>query len=197
MVMAEKVSAKKFLIDFRRVINDSESVDSYQDSKAFTPVVTKKIRSVIDSYGLTSEQEYYRIDVIGYESHYKKIKNKANAPVKPYAWDMKIAVEHENDDNLWMDEVVKLSHICCDLRVVIGYLPMKKRAANEDEKCLAYVVDVMKEHCKCFDNLKNKDNEFMIIIGNSGTDAKHPETYFNYNGYLFNPETEKFELLDT
>ncbi len=193
--MAEKVSAMKFLNDFRSVKNDPEAIKEYHDNKGFTTYVTDKIQDIIKSYGLKAEKEYYRIDVIGYKSHFDEIKNKKDIYISSYAWDLKIAVEHENDDRLWMDEVVKLAHICCDLRVVIGYLPMEKRAEGEDEKCLEYIVDVMKKHCKCFDNLKNKDNEFIIIIGNSGTDSKHPETYFNYKGYLFNPETEKFELI--
>ena len=193
--MSEKVSAKKFMEDFNKITLDNRATVLYQTKKPYTKFVTLKIREQIKKYNLTAKQEYYRIDIIGYDSHYEDAKNKANAPIATYAWDLKIAVEHENDDNLWMDEVVKLAHICCDLRVVIGYLPMNKRATGEDEKCLEYIVDVIKTHCKCFENLQNKDNEFMIIIGNSGTDSKHPETYFNYKGYLFNPETEKFEII--
>ncbi len=193
--MAEKISAKKFFDDFNKITLDNKAKILYQTKKPYTKFVTLKICELIKKYNLTAKQEYYRIDAIGYDSHYEDAENKDNAPLATYAWDLKIAVEHENDDNLWMDEVVKLAHICCDLRVVIGYLPMKKRATGEDEKCLEYIVAVMKKHCKCFDNLKNKDNEFMIIIGNSGTDSKRPETYFNYKGYAFNPETEKFELI--
>lgn len=194
--MAEKVTAKKFFEDFNKITLDNRATVLYQSKTPYTEFVTEKICEQMKKYGLISMKEYYRIDAIGYDSHYDSIENKENPPIIPYAWDLKIAVEHENKNNLWMDEVVKLAHICCDLRVVIGYLPMKKRETGEDEKCLEYIVDVMKTHCKCFENLKNKDNEFMIIIGNSGTDSKHPETYFNYKGYLYNPETEKFELLD-
>jgi hypothetical protein len=30
---------------------------------------------------------------------------------QPYLWDLEVAIEHENNDKLWMDEVIKLSHI--------------------------------------------------------------------------------------
>ena len=92
-----------------------------------------------------------------------------------------------------MDEVVKLSHIYCDLRVVIGYLPMHRRSDGEDEKCLRYIVDVMKNYCNSFSTLTNANSEFMVIIGNSCTKADKPETFFNYKG-LF-PLTKCYLIL--
>lgn len=189
--MDVNVSAKRFFEDFNKITLDNEATTLYQSETPYTEYVTEKICEQMGKYGFRSMKEYYRIDVIGYASHYNLIENKEDAPIIPYAWDLKIAVEHENKNNCWMDEVVKLAHISCDLRVVIGYLPMKKRENGEDEKCLEYIVDVMKKHCKCYENLKN--NEFMIIIGNSNT--KRPEEFFNYKGYVFNSLTEKFELI--
>ena len=189
--MDVNVSAKRFFEDFKAISKDEEAIKQYHDNKGFTNYVIKKIHSIIEGYKLKAEQEYYRIDVIGYASHFDDVKANRNVHIEPYAWDLKIAVEHENDDKLWMDEVVKLAHICCDLRVVIGYLPIYKEKPREDEKCLEYIADVMKKHCKCYENLKN--NEFMIIIGNSNT--KKRDEFFEYKGYVFNPVAEKFELI--
>ena len=46
--------------------------------------------------------------------------------LRKHFWDLKAAAEHENDSKDRMDEVIKLAHICCLLRVVIGHLPHKK-----------------------------------------------------------------------
>jgi hypothetical protein len=65
--------------------------------------------------GLETSKEYYRIDLTGWRQLREKIK--ADIPgggsydFQPYLWDLEVAIEHENNDKLWMDEVIKLSHI--------------------------------------------------------------------------------------
>lgn len=192
--MEHIVTAKSFFEDFNQIVHDNKANKCYLDDKKFTSRVTQYICEILDGYKLETQQEYFRIDIIGYESHYQDIQNKRKDPITPYAWDLKVAVEHENNDKLWMDEIVKLAHVFCDLRVVIGYLPENKRAKGEDEKCLAYVVDILKKHCECFRTMKDRSREFLVIIGNSNTKG-NPELFFHYKGYVFNPENEMFELI--
>ena len=36
-------------------------------------------------------------------------------------WDFEVAIEHENHGDKWFDELVKLAHVQCGLRVLISY----------------------------------------------------------------------------
>ena len=166
-----------------------QAVDTYTDNTGFTAFITLRINEIIGEKGYIAQNEYYRIDAMGYTSRRKELsKNKA---LSAHLWDLEIAVEHENSSKDWLDEVIKLAHICCPLRVVIGYVPRSQRERG-DEIRLAYAADALGQ-LKCRDNLKN--GEFLVILGNSETDRKE-ENFFNYKPYVLNPRTFLFEPLD-
>ena len=119
------------------------------------------------------------------------IEKPENIHLNKHLWDLEVAVEHENDPKDWMDEVVKLAHIVCPLRVVIGYMPRDKR--DEDLVYLNYVSRWLQE-LQCKDNMRC--GEYLVILGNSKTDGK-PEHFFHYKGYLFHPERFCFEPMET
>lgn len=197
-VFVEKPNAKNFFKYFNEIfsVKREDAVKYYADNTSFTTFITNELCSLIkNKYSLKPECEYFRIDVIGYKSNYDNVKQTANtAYIEPYAWDMKIAVEHENNDKLWMDEIVKLAHVYAPLRVVIGYLPVECRKNGEDDKCLEYIVNVIKNNCSAYHTLLDESNEFLIIIGNSKTHYDKTK-YFDYIAYKFNPNTEHFEIL--
>ena len=96
---------------------------------------------------------------------------------KKYCWDLKVAIEHENDSRLWVDEVVKLAHIACPLRVVIGYLPKNNYPHTEVLNKLA-------------ENLNNvsawhttKQYPFLLIIGDSK--VTHYDERCHYTAYQY------------
>lgn len=167
-----------------------KAVKTYPNNTEFTHFIIDRINGMIEKSGNIAQNEYFRIDSMGYRSRYKELE-KANG-LKPHLWDMEIAVEHENDDTDWLDEVIKLAHICCPLRVVIGYVPADQR--NEDPTLLDYAAKALKR-LKCADNVTK--GEFMIILGNSHTNGE-AEKYFHYQAYVLNAETFTFEkLIDT
>ena len=194
--------SKSFFTEFNKVFAEgstkrAEAVSKYIDNTAFTKFIVREINEIIGATKIENsnnkvdwQKEYYRIDAIGYVSRRNELKEKISG-FKGQRWDLKIAVEHENDPIEWMDEVVKLAHICCPLRVVIGYVPMKNRE-SEDVIRLNYVSETLKE-LECKENLKN--GEFMIILGNSSTGGRE-ENYFNYKAYILNTETFLFEKLE-
>lgn len=190
----EKMNAKSFLKKFLQIFKDesAEAVKAYPGNKDFTRFIMPRINNILGNE--TFEQalvsnEYFRIDAIKWADRKKDIG--ACKYLSKYLWDLEIAVEHENDSRAWMDEVIKLAHVCCSLRVVIGYLPYSKRYVADTE-CLDYITDGLKK-LSCYDNVKH--GEFIVILGNSGT-GRNPDYYFDYKGYLFDAETEKFiELL--
>lgn len=193
----EKLNAKSFLQKFLQIFEDEreKAVKAYPSNKDFTRFIIPRINKILGNETFDQvlvSNEYFRIDAIKWSDLKPKIGDCKY--LSKYLWDLEIAVEHENDDRAWMDEVIKLAHVCCSLRVVIGYLPHGKRcdADDADIKCLDYITVGLKE-LSCYNNMKH--GEFMIILGNSRT-SQNQKNYFGYKGYLFDAKTEKFiELL--
>ena len=166
-----------------------QAILTYAHNTKFTNFITQRINDIIRAKGYIVQNEYYRIDAMGYTNRWETLDKSSS--LSPYLWDLEIAVEHENSSKGWLDEVVKLAHIYCPLRVVIGYVPVKERQFGDDER-LTYVASVLKQ-LKCKDNLRN--GEFLVILGNSKTRGKE-SNFFNYKAYVLNKETLNFESLD-
>ena len=108
------MNAKKFLDEFlkkikkKSVYEGRKLFDIYKSDSAYTPVITNIINEIIKEADYTPQNEYFRIDVVGWTSHYADMKKDADEEgidIKPHLWDLKIAVEHENDKSDWSDEV--------------------------------------------------------------------------------------------
>lgn len=181
--------AHRFLLEFKSIFDRERAAAEavYHSSTDFTPFITKQLNALLSHEQRKSQNEYFRIDAISWTAKADTVEKPGDIHLRPHLWDLEIAVEHENDHNDWMDEVVKLAHIACPLRVVIGYMPWNKRDA--DQKYLDHVSKWL-ETLRCADNVRR--GEFMIILGNCDT-GKTPERYFGYKGYLFNPERFRFE----
>lgn len=175
---------------------NNELMEVYKKDAAFTPVITKIINSIIDTE-YVHQNEYFRIDAVGWLSHYEDMKeaaHQAGLKINAHLWDLKIAVEHENNKADWSDEMMKLVHVKCPLKVVIGYSHSDERGDVERQK-----LDFVAEWMQKIDALnKGTDEEYLIILGNgcSRKTGKSDYTDFGYVGYLFNWETKKFEKLD-
>ncbi len=170
--------------------------DIYKKDAEFTPVVTKIIEKIIQEAGYTSQREYFRIDVVGWVSRYKDMEADARdkkLKVDAHVWDLKIAVEHENSKSDWSDEVMKLIHVKCPLKVIIGYSYSNERGEIERKK-LDFVAKWMQE----IDALnKGTDEQYLIILGN-GCNRKgwaSDYTEFGYVGYLYNWDEKRFERI--
>lgn len=187
--MPDYKMAKSFFTDFQGIFlpgseRYAEAIKIYQYNKAFTVFIVKEINNIIEKYGYIPQNEYFRIDAIGYCSRYKELEG---SKLNPYLWDLKVAVEHENNDMDWLDEVIKLAHICCPLRVVIGYLPAKKR--YQEIEYLSNAADAL-EKVECRYNLQH--GEFMVILGNSRVDEQ--KDYFSYRAYVLQENAGHFKF---
>ena len=178
------------------ILEDGRTLmDVYKKSSDFTPVITNIINRIIDSIDpeYTHQNEYFRIDAIGWVSHYQDMLNDPsikNFGINAHLWDLKIAVEHENSVHDWTDEVMKLIHISCPLKVIIGYSDYGERKTNELEK-VNYVAKWMR-HIEAFSKGKNVE-EYLIILGNAGN---HPYDSFDYRGYLYDWSTGSFNIIE-
>ena len=185
--------SKRFFAEFCEIFGKEsprrkEAIEKYTNNSAFTTFVIDEINRIIANMGYVPQNEYFRIDASGYELKHEIGKIKG---FNLHCWNLKIAVEHENDPGDWLDEVIKIAHICCSLRVVIGYIPMKSRGYLDMER-LKYSQKALNE-LDCKNNLQV--GEFLVILGNSDTE-ENEDNYFNYKAYVFDPETFCFGKLE-
>lgn len=188
------LNSKTFFAAFRAAVREEALCAdgrTYQtlyrsDEPAFTELVNKTIiHGILADAGLTVQHEYFRIDSVGWEGKYKtlSLEESRSVGLNRHLWNLKAAVEHENNKADWLDELIKLMHIRCPLKVVISYSPCDCRGAEERRK-LDYAADCMRKidvYHGC------TGEEFLIILGNGAPKSRHSPGYtrFGYRGYLF------------
>lgn len=210
------MTAWEFWTSFEKQIKDNSEVlkTVWNNRDAFTERIMKVIKNAIrmtnreakdyvpnhryEYEEYVMQTEYFKIDLVAWEQKrdtdaYTVENGIEGYKLNKHAWDFDIAVEHENASDKWSDEVVKLAHIFCDLRVVIGYIPYVKDGKREmHKKYLNAITDSIKT-LKCRDNMKH--GKYMIILG----DVEHGESdgfeELIYTPYIFDKEKEKFEPL--
>lgn len=209
--MTKDINAKQFFEEFTTLVYREPKIieDYWGNYKVFTGRIIPIINSIIRESGCCVSNEYFRIDASGWNSRYKDISQEAKKiKMNPHLWDLMIAVEHENDKRDWADEVIKLLHIRCPLKVVIGYNDFENRTSkgdvdtvNTDEGKLAVVAHWMKETYAMKSLYAAKDSrvteDLLIILGNAGKnpDKNNPAKSFDYRGYLYNYQTGAFERI--
>lgn len=166
------------------VEKQGKAENAWKYNKDYTEFIIGMMEEIIgkEGAGFETSKEYYRIDLTGWSQLREKIKadipSNGNYDFQPYLWDLEVAIEHENNDKLWMDEVIKLSHIVCKLRVVIGYMPIELKDTQMDY--LNYVSNAINNNLKVRGNM---NNDFLIILGDSK--LKKGDKKCNYTPYIW------------
>ncbi|MEG9430398.1 MAG: hypothetical protein VZQ61_05710 [Christensenellaceae bacterium] len=189
------MTAQEFWNDFKEIFKDdnkkSTAIEKWQSYSDYTEFILEELESVLSANNLDTSREYYRIDLIGYTN------KRNNQPLlmpeyrfKNYKWDLEVAIEHENSSYSWLDELVKLLHISCPLRVMMGYIPLKWKDNHNDyfDKIYNSIKDL-----NAFNSV-NKEN-FLVIIGDSECGGDKNK-FCNYQAYIFNKDREQFERLN-
>ena len=183
-----------FFRKFTEAITWEKYAESYKHDADFTPKAIREINRIIeDGTGWKAQNEYFRIDAVGEEAHDKEIKEKVNkAGLYAHLWDLKIAVEHENNKHDWTDELIKLMQIRCPLKVVIGYNYYDKRGENEKEKLRVAAESI--QATSAYQSVAKDREELLLILGNgcSSETGKSDYTDFGYRGYLFDYKEKCF-----
>lgn len=189
--------AKEMLPSFPEAWGTATFFDLYRNNEpAYTELVNKYIvHKIIEDAGMTSQHEYFRIDTVGWITRYQEIQQAAqDAKLKlsAHLWDLEIAVEHENSKQDWTDEVIKLIHVKCPLKVVISYNYCDERGTTEWKK-LNFIANWMQE-VKAF--AKGSDEEYLLIFGNCfNSKTKADYDTFDYRGYLYNRQMRRFDRI--
>lgn len=163
----------------------------YRDSTRYTQYIKEIIGEILSNIKKPNKVEinfeYYRVDVFAWEKADNTfLPEKSSEHFKEQLWKPVAAIEHENDCNSWMDEVIKLSYLKVPLKVVIGYLPVNERSS--DHEYIHYVSEAL----SLLGYEESPEEEFLLIIGNART--QNISEYFGYKPYLYNSKTMKFEL---
>ncbi len=165
------------------------------DEPAYTELINKNvIHNIVKQAGYEPQHEYFRVDTIGWvDAGYKKMEEAKRLGINRHLWNLMIAVEHENSKTDWLDEVIKLEHLRCPLKVVIAYNYCDMRNEEEIEK-LEFVAKWMKE-IAAYD--ANAREEYLIILGNGEAKKDRTMKYnqFDYRGYLYNFNTGEFDRI--
>lgn len=204
--MTEKNTAKMFLHSFiDRTSNEVQYngmsypfMDLYKykyNASTFTDFMNKHlIAGIVREYcGDNVTHEYFRIDTVGWKSKAEDelMQRASKFGLSYHLWDLQIAVEHENSEKGWLDEVVKLMHIRCPLKVVIGYTEHDQRDIDNEKLILAAAF---MQKLTVYDSTSQE--EFLVILGNKkgkGSDYSTPD----YRGYLFNFSSGRFVQLQS
>ena len=106
---------------------------------------------------------------------------------------MGVAVEHENDQYDWTDELVKLLYINCPLRIVIGYYP-ETLSSDELEQTIDYASKIISLANESGE-LVRAGQEYLLILGENHTDCEKlsKETY---SAYVYDIDQRKFKSLN-
>lgn len=186
---------KEMLPSFPEAWGTATFFDLYRNNEpAYTELVNKYIvHKIIEAAGMTPQHEYFRIDTVGWMTRYQEMEQEAHElALSAHLWDLEIAVEHENSRKDWTDEVIKLIHVKCPLKVVISYSCCDERDTAEWEK-LRFIARWMQE-VKAL--AKGDDEEYLLIFGN----CFNPKTRagydsFDYRGYLYNRQVRRFDKI--
>lgn len=157
----------------------------------FTKFINKELipKLIQELSSASLSHEYFRIDTAGWVSYADEIQDEAQqVGMKNHLWDLTIAVEHENNYTDWNDEVIKLAHIRCPLKVVIGYNCCDQRDEGDLTK-LSFVASCLQK-LRCFND--DHHDELLVILGNRS--GKHGQDYntFDYRGYLYSYNKKAF-----
>ena len=167
------------------------------DEPTFTQLINKiVIHDIIQSSGLTPQHEYFRIDTVGWNGRYQTLDERTAKKIglNRHLWDLMVAVEHENDKADWLDELIKLIHIRCPLKVVISYNYCDCREQLEWDK-LNYAAACMQK-IEAFRFCEGE--EYLVILGNAAPKDKTQKSYgtFDYRAYLYHYDKNCFEQLE-
>jgi hypothetical protein len=194
-----RLTAEKLFKEFCENMQEI-GLGDYKSSKKLTEKVlgyNGVIANILENNGLEISKEYFRIDVSGWINRWTEIAERAKSlKVKPHLWDLQVAVEHENDKTDWLDELVKLAHIRCPLKIVIGYNHCDRRnvtdgVGNDVEK-LQFAAEVLQKTV-AFD--KDGKETYCIILGNAKGVKKSSYADFDYRGYVFDYTTRQFRSI--
>lgn len=192
------MKAQEFWMEFKKIFGEEkpqnriDAINTWKNRGNFTKFIIPKISDVFEKFAMKTQCEYYNVDLIAWTDKQNDLpEQKAKKyKLKEHLWRLDAAVEHENDQTDWTDELVKLLYINCDLRVVIGYVPADLESIDPVLEYASSVVKLADEDR----SLIRDGQSFMLILGKNLADASEL-TSDTYSAYVFNTDSRDFEAI--
>ena len=196
------MTAQEFWEEFSGLFTDNSATLAiarkfWNNRDNFTKFIMPHIATILSSHGYAenNQYEYYKIDVIGWKDRKEdlsKLQKPDTYKLKNHFWDLGVAVEHENDQTDWTDELVKLLYINCPLRVVIGYYPetLSSEDLAETIKYASGIVSLANET----NAFIRPEQEFMLILGKNH-DFETDLCAHTYSAFKYKVDKKAFEKM--
>ena len=192
-----------FFEKFKNLFVEPESLSvlrkDWNSREKFTKTIISFIENILpNNKEYYRQREYYRIDLVGWKNQKNELEKSNIKPNTTYTlnehfWSLDIAIEHENDQFDWTDELIKLLYVNCPLRIVIGYYP-ENLSEESKKETLDYASKIV--------TLANKDQtlirsnqEYMLILGKNHTDSKQLGKN-TYSAYIYDNALKKFIVIE-
>ena len=190
------MTASEFYKEFKGIFcsekNLSRAMDTWKNRGDFTKFIMPKIAEVFNNHGMKTQYEYYNVDLIAWTDRKSLLpKQKNGYKLKKHLWTLDAAIEHENDQTDWTDELVKLLYLNCPLRVVIGYIPFELADLDSVLDYAAATVNLADPTSE----LIKSGQQFVLILGRNLADSATLSSEA-YSAYLFDTDTRRFMALD-
>jgi len=145
----------------------------------WTDFIINILKKIGTDLGFEVAKEYFGIDV-GYFTVDSKDR---------FDWNLDVAIEHENSDKTWMDEVCKLAHIAAQQKILIAYY--NYLGAEESlESMLERAVERIKSR-----KYKTRPQSWVFIFGPTSVDINHSFKVFEYDAEI-DEEARKLKGLE-
>lgn len=192
--MEHIMKAKEFFKNLKVVLSKKEEFKTlYHDNTRWTGFIKGITEEMIGKNCIS--REYYRIDSLKYQytdfyQSYDKDNHRkyfGKHYLSTYNWKNIYAIEYENDSRNWTDELVKLSHIRSDLKVIIAYSEWNGSRENYlslIDKKMTFAIELL-ENCQ-----KEALNDKWLIIfgpcGSAGKEEYDKDLISHFIGYEMN-----------
>lgn len=120
--------------------------------------------------------EYFRLDMTWF--------NYPDSDFAAHLWNLEVAIEHENHSEKWYDEWVKLSHICCGLKVLITYHDYYRGKVIEEKMKLPLEMYRRQRY-------KPPSDSWLIIFGPTCQTPRAPWVGYTFDGSQL---TQRFKM---
>ena len=202
----EDLSAKNFLRNLKDALlsKEEQAKAVYHSNTNWTNFIKKTTEEMIglqENGKKSVSNEYYRIDTLkyAYTDFYNTFKAKNYRQsfgdkeyLNVYNWRNVYAIEYENDSHSWTDELIKLSHIRSDLKVIIAY----SEWLGGQEEYLKRIAEKMSFAKVLLENCQEESlrDKWLIVFGPcraKGKEEYDKDIIGNFVGY----EMEKGEFV--
>ncbi|MBE7093157.1 MAG: hypothetical protein E7367_00520 [Clostridiales bacterium] len=189
--MEKVLSARELFQALKAELKKNKSLqETYHHHKPWTDYIKKLTETIIGKEKVS--REYYRLDSLKYEytdfyKEYGDVKRKyfdGGKYLSVHNWRNVYTIEYENSAKDWTDELVKLSHLRSEMKVIITYSEWeggKDEYLALIEKKVAFAVELLK-NCQ---ELALQDKWLLVFgpCGASGRDVYDKDLAEHFVGY--------------